>query len=590
LVHDQSASGATYFIEPLATVELNNRWRELELAEEREVERILLVLSGLVAAEAEAIEQTVEALAHLDLIFARAKYAETIKATMPEVVAFEKSGAGSGKQSSSAHPGSTIDLHQARHPLLDPKSVVPIDVQLGDDAFIIVITGPNTGGKTVSLKTVGLLALMAQCGMHLPVAEGSRLSVFDLICADIGDEQSIEQSLSTFSSHMTHIIHMLETVDDRSLVLLDELGAGTDPVEGAALAQSLLTHLLQRKVTTLSTTHYAELKMYAYETPGVINASVEFDVETLAPTYHLSIGLPGQSNAFAIAERLGLPSPIVRRARSLISSSHLDAERFLSEIKETRARTADAHAETEASRAEAQALTTDLRVRLSDIERERQEILQQTRQQAAEQIDQVRHKLGAVRRRLALLSASPEEVDQIEAELDALEPPPFKPPPSLSTPPASRVGEIEVGDVVWVPGVNATGEVLSMDGEAAEVQVGSFRVRTRLADLEVRHKAAKQPAKGAETKIELPPAPDVSMELHLRGKRVDEALPELERYLDSAYRAQMPFVRIVHGKGTGALRKAVRSYLSSYPLIESYRDGEHGEGDTGVTIARFARA
>jgi DNA mismatch repair protein MutS2 len=593
LVHDQSASGATSFIEPLATVELNNRYRELQLAEEREVERILLVLSGLVADSAEPIQYTVDALAHLDMIFARAKYAESTRSTMPEMLPLRLHQGGKGKRATETHPGSVIDLRQARHPLLDPKTVVPIDVYLERDYFIIVITGPNTGGKTVSLKTVGLLALMAQCGLHLPVAEGSRLTVFEHICADIGDEQSIEQSLSTFSSHMSHIIHILETVSDRSLVLLDELGAGTDPVEGAALAQSLLTHLRQRRVTTLATTHYAELKMFAHETPSVTNAHVEFDVETLSPTYRLTIGLPGQSNAFAIAERLGLPGPIVHRARGMVSSSHLDAERFLAQIKETHAQTERAHVEVQEAREESLQLASELRARLAGIDREREEILRQAQEQAAKELERVRRELRAVQRRLSIMSTSRADLGDIEQELDdlAAQVPETEPVAVPTLPDDVALGAIEAGDTVWVADLNASGEVLAMDGEAAEVQVGSFRVRTRLSSLELRHKAPKQPpADVEETRVALPPTPVVSLELHLRGMRVEEALPIVEKYLDDAYRAQAPFARIVHGKGTGTLRRAVREFLRSYPLVESFRSGAEGEGDTGVTVVKLAHS
>ena len=587
LVHDQSASGATSFIEPLATVELNNRYRELQLAEQREVERILLALSGLVADAAEPIQRTVEILAQLDMILARAKYADATRATMPEIVPFQPpEGEGAGR-----HPGSVIDLRQARHPLLDPRTVVPIDVHLSDDYFVIVITGPNTGGKTVSLKTVGLLALMAQCGLHLPAAEGSMLSVFNHVCADIGDEQSIAQSLSTFSSHMSHIIDILHTVDDRSLVLLDELGAGTDPVEGAALAQSLLTHALQRRVTTMATTHYAELKAYASDTPGVVNASVEFDLETLAPTYHLTIGLPGQSNAFDIAERLGLAEPIVRRARSLISVDHVQAERFLAQIKEAQVRTAQAQAEAERARAETQQMAEELRARLRNIERERGEILRQAHEQASAEVGTVRKELRSLQRRLSIMTPSTIDLSGLEARLDELEKASEPVATAVAPPPvpAPKGDEIEVGDTVWVADLNATGEVLDMDDGAVEVQVGSFRVRTRRSSLELRHKAATPP-EAQEAKVSLPPPPDVHLELHLRGLRVDEALPRLEKYLDEAYRAQVPFARIVHGKGTGALRQAVRDFLRGYPLVESFRDGAEGEGDTGVTVVRFARA
>lgn len=583
LVHDQSASGATSFIEPLATVELNNRYRELQIAEQREVERILLALSGLVADSAEPIQRTVQILAELDMILARAKYADATRATMPEIVPIQAPRDGDGIR----HPGSVIDLRQARHPLLDPQTVVPIDVHLDDDYFVVVITGPNTGGKTVSLKTVGLLALMAQCGLHLPVAEGSRMSVFNHVCADIGDEQSIEQSLSTFSSHMSHIIDIFRTVDDRSLVLLDELGAGTDPVEGAALAQSLLTHALQRRVTTLATTHYAELKFYASNTPGVVNASVEFDVETLAPTYHLTIGLPGQSNAFDIAERLGLPEPIVRRARGLVSTDHVEAERFLAQIKEAQARAMEAQTEAEEAREEARQLREELRSRLRAIDREREQVLRQSRAQAAEELEAVRKELRSVQRRLSIMTPSTVDLSDLEATLDRVTKKREQTEPVSMPAPIPEEKAVDVGDTVWVPELNATGEVLDLDDGSAEVQVGSFRVRTPQASLELRQKA--KPAEET-ARVAVPPPPDVHLELHLRGLRVEEALPRLERYLDEAYRAQVPFVRVVHGKGTGALRRAVREFLRGYPLVESFRDGEEGEGDTGVTVVRFARS
>jgi DNA mismatch repair protein MutS2 len=588
LVHDQSASGATLFIEPLATVDLNNRWRELQLEEQREVDRILLALSGLVAEQADAIKSTVEALARLDLALAKAKYANGIHACEPQIVPYApRRGKGEAPAAKTAHPGSTIDLRQARHPLLDPRTVVPIDVQLGDDYFVIVITGPNTGGKTVSLKTVGLLALMAQCGLHLPVEEGSQLTPFEHICADIGDEQSIEQSLSTFSSHMTNIVRILELVNERSLVLLDELGAGTDPVEGTALAQSLLMHLLQRRVTVLATTHYPELKMFAHNTPGTINACVEFDAETLAPTYELTIGLPGHSNAFSIAGRLGLPTPIVRRARKMVSSANLDIDRFLAEIKETRSQTALVHTQAKASRAEAEALAEELQEKLAHIEEERRAILNRAREQAAEELTALRKELRTLKRKMTLFGAAPAEASDLEAELESLAGQVAPVAPAVPVPVAGVDGQIEVGDIVWVADLNATGQLLALDGQAAEVQAGSFRVRTRLDSLQLREKGAAQPAEPADTGVTVPPAPAISIELHVRGLRVEEALPRIEKYLDDAYRAQAPFVRIVHGKGTGALRKAVHGFLQGHPLIASFRQGEAGEGDTGVTIVKF---
>ncbi|MBN1580173.1 MAG: endonuclease MutS2 [Anaerolineae bacterium] len=588
LVHDQSASGATLFIEPLATVDLNNSYRELQLEERREVDRILLVLSGMVAEQAETITTTVSALAQLDLALAKAKYAEAIRATAPEIVPFQQPRGTTGSRGAASNR-TVIDLRQARHPLLDPQTVVPIDVQLGDH-LIVVITGPNTGGKTVSLKTVGLLALMAQCGLHIPVAEGSRLTVFDNICADIGDEQSIEQSLSTFSSHITNIIDILQSADHRSLVLLDELGAGTDPVEGAALAQSLLMHLLQRRVTAIVTTHHPELKLFAHHTPSVTNACVEFDIESLSPTFKLTVGLPGHSNAFSIAKRLGLPNAIVHRAESMVSDDVLSTERFLSEIKTLREETEQVRLRMEAQQAEVASLKNDLHERLLHIENERQDVLSQAREQAAQELEDIRRELRAVRHKMAPGSGGSTTAARIEADLDALAKQVSSSARQALEPeaqPAPADGEIDIGDTVWIPDLNTTGELSAVDGFAAEVQVGAFRVRTRRHALQLRHKRAAQQTQEPERRVSVPPVPDVSLELHLRGLRVADGLQRLEKYLDSAYRAQAPFVRIVHGKGTGKLKQAVRDALRTHPLIASFRDGAEGEGDTGVTVVKF---
>ncbi|HSJ57997.1 MAG TPA: endonuclease MutS2, partial [Anaerolineae bacterium] len=364
IVHDTSASGATIFIEPLSVVDLGNRWRELQIEEQKEVERILADLSAQVADNADELIWTVEALAELDMIVARGRYANELDAAAPIMVPYK-----------SRYDTATLDLRQARHPLLDPDLVVPIDVYLREGVRALVITGPNTGGKTVSLKTVGLMAAMAQAGMHLPVSDGSELSVFEGLYADIGDEQSIEQSLSTFSSHLTNIITILQDVNERSLVLLDELGAGTDPVEGSALARAILTHLLGRQVTTLVATHYSELKMYAQTTPGVENASVEFDVQTLSPTYRMQIGLPGRSNAFAIAERLGLPTVIGHAARALVSPEELEAETLLGEIQEAHRDTVAARDEAVLARLELAEQDRRLTIRLAAIDAERASIM-----------------------------------------------------------------------------------------------------------------------------------------------------------------------------------------------------------------------
>jgi len=400
LVHDTSASGATLFIEPLSAVDLGNRWRELQIEEEKEIERILAELSGFVADQADELAWTVQALAELDLILAKARYANVLEATEPDLVPFKSAPQGRPPLPG-RHPGSTLDLRQARHPLLDPEHVVPIDVYLEDGTYALVITGPNTGGKTVSLKTVGLMVAMAQSGLHLPVADGSALSVFEAIYADIGDEQSIEQSLSTFSSHLINIIGILRSADERCLVLLDELGAGTDPVEGSALARALLSHLLARRITTLVATHYSELKLFAHTTPGVENASVEFDLETLSPTYRMQIGLPGRSNAFAIAERLGLPSDIVQAGRALVSPEDLEAESLLGEIQQAQRDAAAARDDVLLAQQRTREQEHRLTARLSTIEAERDAILGKARAEARRLLDEIREEIDELRATIA---------------------------------------------------------------------------------------------------------------------------------------------------------------------------------------------
>ncbi|MES0344051.1 MAG: endonuclease MutS2, partial [Anaerolineales bacterium] len=413
VVHDQSASGATLFVEPLQVVEFNNKVRELELAERDEIRRILAELSSLVGEQSESIRNTVEALARMDLAFAKARYAETLRANEPILRRFDPRSGGK-------HPGSTLKLIQARHPFLDAESVVPIDLILDPDTYILVITGPNTGGKTVTLKTAGLLVLMAECGLHIPAASGSELSLFDAIYADIGDEQSIEQSLSTFSAHISNIIRILAKAGDRSLVVLDELGAGTDPQEGAALAQALLQEFLDRRVTTIVATHFSALKIFAHGTTAVRNASVEFDIESLQPTYHLTIGLPGRSNALAIASRLGLDEKIVTDARSMVSPEELTADALLDEIHKERDLARTVRIEAEEEREKGKQLQVELRRQIDDIEAERQELMQQAREDALEELDVVREEMTLLRRRLEGAGQSLEELDSVAEDLETL--------------------------------------------------------------------------------------------------------------------------------------------------------------------------
>jgi len=467
-----------------------------------------------------------------------------------------------------------------------------------DDYFVLVVTGPNTGGKTVTLKTTGLLTLMAQAGLAIPAAEGSSLSVFDQVFADIGDEQSIEQSLSTFSSHMTHIVDILEWADSRSLVLLDELGAGTDPEEGAALAQALLGTMLARRITTLATTHYSELKVFAHSTPFISNASVEFDIETLSPTYRLSIGLPGRSNAFAIARRLGLSSDIVIQAEALVSPQSLEAEAMLAEIKRARESALAAESEAKAAQRHAEALNADLHYRLAKTEEARREVLSEARVQAQAE-------LGAIRQEIAQLRNDMPEAGDVGAptpdrnrhrvwlaEAEAVlsqRAREVQPPPPLSAPePVLVDGPLQPGDKVWVPSLGASGEVAVVGVHEVEIKVGSFRLRLAQSRVELRQRG-EQLAMQVHPTGSLPRPSSPGMELDLRGLIVDDMLIELDRYLDTAYLAGLPFVRLIHGKGTGALRQAVRDELRGHPLVGEFRPGDSAEGGEGVTVARLVQ-
>jgi DNA mismatch repair protein MutS2 len=605
LVHDQSGSGATIFIEPLAVVDLNNKWRETQLAEEEEIRRILTALTEMVANAAGPIGRTVEALGDLDLIFAKARYANELRATEAELAPFESTtGARRSQpepgtaQAETQHPGSTIRLFQARHPLLEPLTVVPVDIYLDDDYFVLVITGPNTGGKTVTLKTTGLLTLMAQAGLAIPATDGSSVSVFEQVFADIGDEQSIEQSLSTFSSHMTHIVDILEQADSRSLVLLDELGAGTDPEEGAALAQALLGTILTRRITSLATTHYSELKIFAHSTPFVSNASVEFDIETLSPTYKLSIGLPGRSNAFAIARRLGLSSDIVTQAEALVSPQSLETEAMLAEIKRARESALAVEAGVKAAQRQAEALNADLRYRLAKTEEARREVLSEVRLQAQAELDAIRGEVTQLRNRMPEAGAetgTPLDRSRHQAWLAEAEAilsqraQETQPPPPLSAPePIVVDGPLQAGDKVWVPSLGASGEVAVVGAHDVEIKVGSFRLKLAQSRVELRQRG-EQPATQMQPSGSLPKPSSPGMELDLRGLTVDDMLIELDRYLDTAYLAGLPFVRLIHGKGTGALRQAVRDELRGHPLVSEFKPGDSAEGGEGVTVARLVQ-
>jgi DNA mismatch repair protein MutS2 len=608
IVHDQSASGATLFVEPLVVVELNNQYRELELAERDEERRILAELSLQVGSHSEEIIHTVDVIARLDLALACGKYAEDIRATEPHLHGMAENRLGDRPTGKSAHPGSVIRLYQARHPLLDARTVVPIDVDLDEKIYAMIVTGPNTGGKTVTLKTIGLLALMAQSGLHIPAQSGAELSVFETIFADIGDEQSIEQSLSTFSGHITNIIHVLNAATPTSLVILDELGAGTDPQEGAALARSILSNLLQRGITTLVTTHHPELKAFAHATPGAVNASVEFDLDTLRPTYHLTIGLPGRSNALAIAQRLGLPEQIITDARSELNPDELRADNLLDEIHHQRELARQARNSAERARQEAEELRNELLDRLEKIEYERRRILDKAQREVEAQLQLVQEEIADVRRLLVKTRQPAEIVQEVEERIEQLEQTVELPAkqaepelgPTIQRMERQRRRALRLGDKVRLKKLGTQGQIIALGEEEAEIQIGMMRVRTRLSDLElakgdqadpvatgvpdVRRKASAGPALSAGDIYPASPG----MELDLRGQRAEDALEALERYLDAAYLAGMPFVRIIHGKGTGKLREVVRQALSQNSQVKSFEAGGEKEGGDGVTIAKLA--
>ncbi len=583
IIHDSSSSGATLFIEPLETVELNNHWRELQLDEEKEVRRILLALTALVGDQAEKICRTVEVLAYLDLTFAKAHYAEKLKAVEPQLVPFK------AKPDNPVHPGSVIYLRGARHPLLT-GNIVPIDVEYDDSTWVLVVTGPNTGGKTVSLKTVGLLTLMAQCGLHIP-AESAKLTVFDSIHADIGDEQSIEQSLSTFSSHITNTITILKECGERSLVILDEVGAGTDPAEGSALARAILTYLVQRRVTTIVSTHHPELKQYGVETPGVRNASVEFDMETLAPTYRLIIGLPGRSNALAIAQSLGLPAEIVDNARGMVATDSLVADDLLDEIQRSRDDIRRQQAEAESLRNQLAKQRDDLTARLDKIEDERRDVIAAARRHAEADLEEFRKELRRLRRDMQTAGMPLETLHAMQATADKLMEWTQAPLDDDAIEMPQDIDWIpKVGDTVWLDTLNAEGVISELDEKEAQVQVGSLRVRAKYKDMRKRNRSERRADKRGQARYEAPPetrVPEIAspgMELDLRGERVESAIEKLDVYVDTAYTSGLPFGRIIHGKGTGKLRQAVRDYLQKHPLISKVTEGQPNEGGSGVTI------
>jgi DNA mismatch repair protein MutS2 len=602
IVHDQSSTGATLFVEPLAVVELNNAFREAQIAERDEVRRVLAGLSAQVGGLAGEIVPGVAALAQLDLALAKAKYADAIGASEPIL---HKMTTDNRPQTIVKGPSSTVRLLNARHPLLDPETVVPISIDPLPGTFAVVITGPNTGGKTVTLKTVGLLAIMAQSGLHIPALSGSELPCFASIYADIGDEQSIEQSLSTFSGHITNIVNILKKADKRSLVILDELGAGTDPQEGAALARAILSNLLGRGITTYVATHYPELKTFAHTTPGVSNASLEFNIQTLRPTYKLTLGLPGRSNALAIAQRLGLPQEIIEAARSDINPDDLRADKLIGDIHRQRKIAFKESEKAERARSEARRLERDLAERLEKIGEERQKVLEQAHAEGELEVELIKTQLKMLKDELKKARQPLEALHAIEEKIEVVEEQVQKPVRRKSVDDKSA-GTLKPGDKVILRELGTEGVVSSMDGDEAEVQAGSLRLRVRLEELKrkpethettddrtqtVEKHAARRIGTETSSMVHRPSsilAISPGMELDLRGQRAEDALEMLDRYLEKASMAGLPFVRIIHGKGTGKLRQEVRAALRNHPQVDSFEQGGEKEGGEGVTVAKLA--
>ena len=581
LIHDQSASGSTLFIEPMAIVKLNNDLKELYVQEQDEIRKILASLSEEAAQYIEEIRTDYRSLTDLDFIFARGALALTMRASRPIL-----------------NEEGRIRIREGRHPLLDQKKVVPITVSLGDEFSLLIITGPNTGGKTVSLKTVGLLTLMGQAGLHIPAGDRSEIAVFRQVYADIGDEQSIEQSLSTFSSHMTNIVSFLKKVDDRSLVLFDELGAGTDPTEGAALAIAILSHLHKRNIRTMATTHYSELKIYALSTPGVENACCEFDVESLRPTYRLLIGIPGKSNAFAISGKLGLPGYIIDDAKKRLSEQDVSFEDLLSDLEASRRTIEKEQAEIAAYKKEAETLKRQAVQKQEKLEEQRDRIIREANEKAnailreakevADETIRNFHKFGKENISAAEMEKERERLRKKIKDTSASA--------SLKTNKPKKTykpSDFKLGESVKVLSMNLTGTIGSLPDARGNVtvQMGILRSQVNISDLEIIEEvspyAPNRMNRTAKSKIKMSKSLSVSPEINLLGKTVDEAVAELDKYLDDALLSHLNSVRVVHGKGTGALRKGIHEYLRRQKHVKSYRLAEFGEGDAGVTIVEL---
>lgn len=583
MIHDQSSTGSTFFIEPMAIVKLNNDLAELAMKEQEEIERILASISSICAPETEGLERDVILLAELDFIFAKAKLSKKMQGSEP------------------IFDDNYIEIKKGRHPLIPRDRVVPIDVTLGKDYRLLIITGPNTGGKTVSLKTVGLFTLMGQAGLHIPAFDGSHLRVFHEVYADIGDEQSIEQSLSTFSSHMTNTVSILKHADKNTLALFDELGAGTDPVEGAALAISILDNLLQRNVTAMATTHYSELKIYALSTDHVENASCEFDVESLQPTYRLLIGVPGKSNAFAISSKLGISDKIIEKAKSLVDEDSKSFEDVVTGLESTRKELEQERAKAAAYREEIERQKKKLAEKNERIDKAKEKILRRANEEANEILQKAKDMADdSIRKYNKWMDGSKGNVSDMERQRSAIREQLKKTGEKLATKqkgnrPKTAPGKLSIGDLVMVHSMGVKGTVMSLPNTKGKcfVQMGIMHSEVNADDLELLEEETLQNRKeqlrerSGAGKIKMMKSLHVSSSINLIGKTVDEAIALLDKYLDDAYLAKLHQITIIHGVGTGALRNAVQAHLKKSKYIKTYRMGEYGEGGYGVTVAEF---
>lgn len=581
MIHDRSSSGSTLFVEPMAVVNLNNELKELDNKEQVEIQRILSALSEQVGFEQDSLESNVQILTNLDFIFARAKLAKTYQGTEP---IFNTRG--------------YIHIKQGRHPLLDKNTVVPIDITLGDAYTMLIVTGPNTGGKTVSLKTVGLFTLMGQSGLHIPAFEGSELCVFQDVFADIGDEQSIEQSLSTFSSHMSNIVYIVKHSTPNTLVLFDELGGGTDPVEGAALAIAILNHLRLQGIRCMATTHYSELKTFALSTEGIENASCEFDVASLQPTYRLMIGIPGKSNAFAISQKLGLPEQIISDARNQLDASALDFESLISDLENSRKTIEEEEQKIAAYKEEVETLRNQLKAKQESLEQQRTKLLKNAREEAMEILEEAKTLADQSIRKYQKWERNPAKADSkaMEAERSKLRDKMKSIDGAMNRKKKQRKSsqrpeDFQIGDTVYVISMDATGTVLSLPNAKQEisVQIGILHITLPITDCEITEAPKEAPAKSSKGthRMNLERATSIHPDINVIGLTVDEAVSRIDKYLDDALLSNLSQVTIIHGKGTGALRKGIHEYLKRQKHVAEFRNGEFGEGDMGVTIVEL---